>query len=236
MPDPLVFVPGLMADARIFLPQIVRLGAGYSCQINLPTNGETVEQMSEAMLMGLPARFSLIGHGLGGNVALDLVRRVPERVTHLVLIATDPLAEVPQIAANREMRMVAARAGRLAEAMRGEIPASTLGDSPWREEVLALVQDMAMNLAEGVYLRQSRAMQRRPDQEKTMRRIRLPVLVIAGALDTLVTLRRQEFSANLMPFGRLQVFPDAGHLPSLEEPEATSAAIEDFLSGPVLLR
>jgi pimeloyl-ACP methyl ester carboxylesterase len=91
-------------------------------------------------------------------------------------------------------------------------------------------------LGEGVFLRQSRALQRRPDQQKTMRRVKLPALVIAGEADTLVPMRRQEFTANLMPFGKLQVIADAGHLASLEQPEAVSEVLETFLNGPVMLR
>lgn len=236
MSEPLVVIPGLMADARLFLPQMVALGAGRQMQVCLPVKGETVEQISEAMLAGLPERFALLGHGLGGDVALDLVRRVPDRVTRVVLMATDPLAEPPATAAAREARMVAARSGRLAQAMREEIPEGALADTPWRADVMALVTDMALGLGEGVFLRQSKALQRRPDMQKTMRKVRLPALVLAGAADTLVPLRRQEFTAQLMPYGQLQVVPEAGHLASLEQPEAVSAAIEAFLNGPMMLR
>ena len=132
--------------------------------------------------------------------------------------------------------MVAARTGRLAEAVAEDIPESALADTPWRREIMALMQDMALGLGEGVFLRQSRALQRRPDQQKTMRRVKLPALVLAGAADTLVPLRRSEFTAGLMPFGKLVVIPDAGHLAPLEQPEAVSEALAAFLSGPVLLR
>ena len=236
MAEPMVLIPGLMADARLFLPQMVQLGGSRTMIVSLPTRGDTVEQMSEAMLPDLPAKFALLGHGLGGDVALDLIRRVPERVTRVVLMATDPLAEAPQAAVARETRMVAARAGRLVEAMREEIPASAIAESPWRDEIMALVKDMALGLGEGVFLRQSRALQRRPDQQKTMRKVKLPALVIAGAADTLVPMRRQEFTANLMPFGKLQVIAEAGHLAPLEQPEAVSEALAAFLAGPVLLR
>lgn len=236
MAEPLVLIPGLMADARLFLPQMVTLGAGRAMQVCLPARGETVEQMSEAMLAGLPDKFALLGHGLGGDVALDLIRRVPDRVTRVILMATDPLAEPPAAAAAREARLVAARAGRLAQAMRDEIPPGALADTPWRDEVLALVADMALGLGEGVFLRQSRALQRRPDQQKTMRRVKLPALVLAGEADTLVPLRRQEFTANLMPFGQLKVIEGAGHLAPLEQPEAVTEAIAAFLAGPMLLR
>lgn len=236
MHEPLVLIPGLMADARLFLPQLVQLGAGRAMQVALPVGGETVEQISEAMLAGLPPKFALLGHGLGGDVALDIIRRVPDRVTRVALMATDPLAEAPQTAAAREARIVAARSGRLGEAMAEEIPEAAIADAPWRAEIMALVRDMAMGLGEGVFLRQSRALQRRPDQQKTMRRVKLPALVIAGEVDPLVPMRRQEFTANLMPFGKLHIIADAGHLASLEQPEAVTAALETFLNGPVMLR
>lgn len=234
--EPLVIIPGLMADARLFLPQMVQLGADRPIHVALATKGETVEQMSEDILAGLPPRFALLGHGLGGDVALDLIRRVPDRVSRVVLMATDPLSEPPQAAAAREARIVAAKSGRLAQAMREEIPLAALADAPWRDEIMALVQDMALGLGEGVFLRQSRALQRRPDQQKTMRKIKLPALVISGDCDTLVPMRRQEFTANLMPFGKLLVIEEAGHLASLEQPEAVSAALAEFLGGPMMLR
>jgi pimeloyl-ACP methyl ester carboxylesterase len=234
--EPLVMIPGLMADARLFLPQMVRLGTERACHVCIAAKGDTVEQMSEAMITGLPEKFALLGHGLGGDIALDIIRRAPDRVTRVALMATDPLSEPPQTAVERETRMVMARAGRLVEAMALELPVSAVADSPWRDEIMALVKDMALGLGEGVFLRQSRALQRRPDQQKTMRKVKLPVLVIAGRVDTLVPLRRQEFTANLMPYGTLNIIEDAGHLAPLEQPEAVSEALEAFLNGPMMLR
>ncbi|MBK6467979.1 MAG: alpha/beta hydrolase [Rhodobacter sp.] len=235
MMDPLVILPGFLSDARGFLPQIVHLGADRQVTVILP-QGETVEQMSLAAIRDLPRRFALLGHGLGGDVAIDILRRLPEAVTRIALIATDPLAEPPAVAASREARLVAARAGRLAEAVAGEFPATALADTEWQGEVLALVQDMAAGLGPETYVRQTRALQRRPDQQKTLRKVRTPALILAGEADSLVPVRRQEFMAGLMPFGRLQVIAGAGHLPQLEQPEAVSAALRDFLAGPMLLR
>ncbi len=236
MNEPLVIIPGLMADARLFLPQMVRLGADRACQVCIAAKGDTVEQMSEAICASLPEKFALMGHGLGGDIALDIIRRLPDRVTRVVLLATDPLSEPPQTAVERETRMVMSRAGRLVEAMALELPDHAVVDSPWHSEIMALVKDMALGLGEGVFLRQSRALQRRPDQQKTMRKVKLPALVIAGRQDPLVPLRRQEFTANLMPYGKFQIIEDAGHLAPLEQPEAVSDAVEAFLKGPMMLR
>jgi pimeloyl-ACP methyl ester carboxylesterase len=236
MDEPLVFVPGLMADARLFLPQMVALGRRWSSMICLPTHGETVEENSQYLLDQAPARFAVIGHGLGGAVALDVLRRAAERVTRVVLISTPPLSEPPQAVMARETRIVAARAGRFGEAMADEIPAEALADTEYRADVLALIMDMAFGLGEGVFVRQSRAMQRRPDQQKTMRRVKIPALILGGEADSLMPVRRQEFTAGLMPYGKMCIIPQAGHLPSLEQPDLVSEAIEAFLTGPVLLR
>ncbi len=172
-PDPLVILPGFLQDARAFLPQIVHLGIDR--QIVLPPlPGETVEQMSLAALRDLPRRFALLGHGLGGDVAIDILRRLPEAVTRIALVSTDPLAEPPAAAAAREARLVAARAGRLAEAVAQDIPATALAATDWRDDVLALVQDMAAGFGTEGYIRQTRARQRRPDQQRTLRKHRIP--------------------------------------------------------------
>lgn len=235
MKEPILFLPGLMQDARAFLPQMVALGTGRGVQV-FTGDADTVEKLSEAALAVAPQRFCVVGHGLGGNVALDILRRAPERLARLVLIATDPLSEPPQIAAAREARMVAARAGRLKQAIAEDVPEAALADTPDREALQLLLRDMAYGLGEGVYLRQCRALQRRPDQQKTLRRAEVPTLFIAGAMDSVVPLRRQEFARDLMPRSVLKVLADCGHLPMLESPEAVSAAIEAFLADPMILR
>ncbi len=236
MTDPILFIPGILCDARIFLPQIVQLGGQHAVQVAVPAQDETVEQMAERILATAPAKFVLVGHGLGGNVALDILRRDMDRVTRLVLVSTDPLAEPPAAAAAREARIVAARSGRLPEAILQEYPSDSFAPSPWRPEIMALMQDMGLGLGEGVFMRQSRALQRRPDHQKTLRKAMLPALVLAGEADPLTPLRRQDFTAGLLPYGRLVVLPDAGHLPTLEQPESVTAALADFLSGPLMLR
>ena len=235
MRDPILFIPGLMQDARAFLPQIVALGPRHAAQIYLPVL-DTVERMSEDALRQAPARFTVVGHGLGGDVALDILRRAPDRVVRMVLLATDPLAEAPQIAALREGRMVAAQAGRLKQAIAEDVPPSALADTPDRAAVLALMLDMALGLGEGVYLRQCKALQRRPDQQRTLRRATVPTLFLAGAHDSLLPLRRLEFARDLMPSSALKVIDAAGHLAMLENPDAVTTAIEGFLAGPMILR
>lgn len=236
MNDPLILIPGLMSDARLFGQQIVDLSRGRAVTVVLPHPGTTIEEISGHVLAAAPARFALAGLGLGAHVALDVMRRDIGRVTKVAFLSADPLGETPDAAAAREKRMILARTGRLVQAMADELPPRALANIPGREEIIALVEDMALALGEAVFTAQSRALQRRRDQQKTLRRAAMPALILAGAQDALVPVRRQSFMAELMPTARVQVIENAGHLLPLEQPEAVSKALQLFFGGPLVLR
>lgn len=235
MHDPLIFIPGLMCDARLFMHQIIHLSRSRAVTVAPPHPGATIEEISAAILEAAPPRFALAGLGLGAHVALDVMRRDLGRVSRVIFMSADPLGETPQASAERERRMVLARSDRLGQAMAAEVPQNALAPDS-REEVAELFEDMAFALGPEIYVGQSRALQRRRDQQKTLRRAAMPALVLAGAHDTIVPVRRQSFMADLMPSARVQVIEGAGHLLPLEQPEAVSHALEMFLNGPLMLR
>ena len=236
MTDPLVLLPGMLCDARAWWAQVMTLSRDAPVMVAPLTDGERIEDMASALLDVLPARFALAGLGLGGMVAMELARRAPDRVMRLCLISTLPLPESPSFAAEREARIVLVRAGRMRDVLAQELPATALAPSEDRAEVQDLFGQMATDLGPEVFVRQSRAMQRRRDQQATLSALRLPVLVIAGAHDTVVPVRRQEFMAEMIPHARLVVLPDAGHLPPLESPGAVTRALRDWLRAPLVLR
>lgn len=229
--EPLVLIPGFMADARSFMPQLARLGADRPVILLSPGLGDTLEKIATDIAPHLPPRFAVVAHGLGGNIAIELLRRRPEAVTRVALIATDPLPDTPQVAAEREALLIAAKTGHLRACMEQMLPETALHDAPWRDEVMALVMDMAENLGPIQFRRHLRVLQRRPDQQKTLRKVHVPTMIIAGEHDTLIPRRRAEFLAAMMPQGCLEIIPEAGHLPQLEQPEAVTKVLQTFLAG-----
>ena len=230
MIEPLVLLPGLMCDARLFQPQIARLSRDRAVTVAPIGGGDRIEEIASGLLDQLPHRFALAGLSMGGVVALELVRRAPDRVTRLCLMATDAQADTPQIAANREELIVGALAGRLEEVMRKVIGTDTLAPGPRRLPILDDMLQMASELGPDLFVRQMRALQRRPDQQGTLRRIKVPTLVLCGAHDTLTPVRKHSFMAELIPEAVLHVVNDAGHLPTLEAPEETTKALIDWLN------
>lgn len=149
---------------------------------------------------------------------------------------TNPLAETPAAAAAREPQIIGAKAGRLEEIMRIEMKPEYLAPGTKRKEVLDGVMEMALELGSSVFVRQSRALQKRPDQQRTLCQLKAPTLVVCGEYDTLYPVKRHEFLAELIPGARLEIIHDAGHLPVLEQPDAINEILLDWLSSPLVLR
>lgn len=236
MTEPLVLLPGMLCDARVFLPQFVALSREMPVTIAPTTDGDRIEEIASALVSTLPAKFALAGQGLGGYVAMELLRRAPERITRVALIGCTPLSDTPQEAAAREPKIVAAKAGRFDDIIREELAHGWLANGPTQKDVQAMITAMAKANGVQAYMRQARMLQRRKDQQAIMRRIKQPALVICGELDGVTTLKRHEFMAEMIPYARLEVVPDAAHVPTLEQPQAMTDILRAWMKQPLVLR
>ena len=190
-------LPAFMCDARIFLHQIAGLSAQASIIVPSLTQGDTIADMAQSVLELAPERFSLCGLSLGGVVAMEILRRAPERVSRLAILSASAQSETPTTAADREPLIVMAKSGRLEEAMAATMVSSAEVQHS-RDDSFDDIMNMANELGPDVFVNQSRALQKRPDQQKTMRLAKLPAYIIAGEQDTLTPVRRQEFMAELL--------------------------------------
>lgn len=219
----------MMCDARLFAPQIEALSRECAVQIGCLGGHDTVRGMAEAVLEAAPERFALAGLSLGGIVAMEVLRKAPARVTRLALMATDPLTDTPDMAAGREVMIARAKGGRLEDVLREFLPSTTLAQGPGRSAMQDRFVSMGLEAGADQFARQMRALQRRPDQQGTLRRVRVPSLVMGGAQDRMCPPRRHEFMAGLIPGATLEILEDAGHLLTLEAPGASLAAIREWL-------
>lgn len=235
MGEPLVFLPGMMCDARLFGPQLAELSPKFTITVAPITKGQRIEEIASSLLDTLPRKFALAGHSLGGIVAMELLRRAPDRITRIALMATNALAETPQSASDYEPLIMKARSGRLADVVPDLMPPEALAPGPYRAEVMALLLDMAENIGADAIIRQVRSMQRRRDQQAVLRRCKVPALVLCGEHDGLTPVKRHSFMADLIPYADLKVIEGAGHLPTLEQPGETTQALLEWLKQPYVL-
>ena len=228
---PLVLIPGMMCDARQFGPQIDAM-SGRRTLILAPIDAhETVQALAGEILANSPPDFALAGLSMGGIIAMEILRQAPERVAAIALLDTNPLAEHDAVKARRLPQMAQVRAGELDTVMREEMKPNYLTDGPNRAAILDLCMEMAMNLGPDVFIRQSRALMNRPDQSESLRNTDVPTLILCGEEDTLCPPARHELMHALVPNSTLEVIKNAGHLPTLEQPEQTTVALDRWLEA-----
>ena len=230
MKEPLVLLPGMMCDGRLFAPQIAAFSHERAVMVAALTGADTMSALASSILAIAPPRFALAGLSMGGIVAMDMIRQAPERISRLALLDTNAKADPPQNAAIREAQVESALNGGLRAVMRDEMKPNYLANGPERDRILGLCMEMAEDLGPQIFADQSNAIKRRPDQQETLRKVRVPTLVLCGEDDRLCPLERHELMHDLILGSHLAVIPGAGHLPTLEQPDPTNRRLNEWLT------
>lgn len=224
----IVLLPGMMCDGRLYGPQIAAFG-NRAVHLAPLVGADSVQALAAQVLAEAPPRFALAGLSMGGIVAMEIVAQAPDRVVRLALLDTNPRDELPAVQARRGPQIASVQAGGLSDVMRNEMKPNYLADGPRRAAILDLCMDMAMALGPKVFCDQSVALKLRPDYQDTLRRVQVPTLVLCGREDTLCPVERHELMHRLIPHSTLHIVEKAGHLPTLEQPDETTAALVRWL-------
>ena len=222
-------VPGMMCDERIFSPQIEALSQNLEVTIADISNFSSVRELASDVLKKAPKKFSLLGHSMGGIVAMEIYSQEPNRIEKLILMDTNPKAELDEVKLKREPQIREVNKGKLLEVMRDEMKPNYLAESENKTNVLSVCMDMALNLGPDVFINQSRALQSRLDQQNTIQSIKIPVLILCGSEDKLCPVERHEMMHNMITDSDLKIINNAGHMPTLEQPRETTEVIKEWL-------
>ena len=226
---PLVLLPGMMCDERLFAPQISELSKQREVHFVQISGHETISELAADVLNNAPPVFALAGLSMGGIVAMEVLSQASERVERLALLDTNPLAELSDVRMRRGPQIDAVKNGQLKEIIRDEMKPNYLFDGDKKTKILKLCMDMALDIGPDAFIRQSIALRDRIDQKDTLRTYKRPALVLCGRHDVLCPLERHELMHNLLENSKLEIIEDAGHLPTLEQPKITTMALASWL-------
>jgi pimeloyl-ACP methyl ester carboxylesterase len=226
---PLVMIPGMMCDERIFAPQIEELVSKRSVHIADISKHDNISDLAADVLSNAPPKFCLVGHSMGGIVAMEICAQDPKRIEKLVLIDTNPLAELEEVKLKREPQISDALSGKLVNVIRDEMKPNYLASSENQDIILNICMEMALSLGPKVFINQSRALQTRADQQSNIQSINIPVLIMCGSEDKLCTVERHEMMHNMISNSELKIINNAGHMPTLEQPSETTEVLKEWL-------
>jgi pimeloyl-ACP methyl ester carboxylesterase len=230
---PVVLLPGLVCDEAVWAHSRAALEARAT--VSIPDYGllDSLDAMAEKVLREAPPRFALAGHSMGGRVALEVIRRAPERVSVLALMDTgvQPLAR-----GEPGEREAAGRHGLLAVARDQGMAAMAsrwVQDMVWPPRLtdsmlIQAIVDMFARRSAAMFAAQIRALLARSDARELLGRIRCPTLVLCGEQDSWAPAQRHREMAAVIPDAKLVLVPECGHMCTMERPEAVTGALLDW--------
>ena len=227
--EPLVLVPGLLCSAALFAPQIAALGQHRAVLVADHTRSNRMQHIAGDILSAAPPHFALAGLSMGGYVAMEIVRRAPERVTRVAFLDTSARPDAPERLADRHRLIEIARTEGVRKVQGLLLPRLIHPDRLGESALVATVLQMAVDTGRDAFIRQQEAIIARPDSRPSLAAIGCPALVLVGAQDLQTPPDIAGEIAAGIPGSRLVVVPDCGHLSTLERPEAVNAALEAWL-------
>ncbi|WTW94095.1 alpha/beta hydrolase [Streptomycetaceae bacterium NBC_01309] len=256
---PLLLVHGIGDSSETWLPVVAELARRYTVIApDLLGHGSSAHPRADYAVAAYACgmrdllgvldieRVTVVGHSLGGGVAMQFAYQFPERCERLVLVGTagigrdvhpllrlaaGPGAEVTlPLATARPVRGVV-RA--LAPLLRGF---GRLGLGADFDYVLGRYQSLADTTAREAFLRTLRAGVDARGQVITMLdrsylAAGLPTLILWGALDPVIPVAHARIAHAAMPGSLLRVFPDSGHFPHHDDPAGFAKAVEEFVEA-----
>ncbi len=229
---PVVLIHGAGSNHLVWASELRRLTGFRSLAIDLPGHGrsegaarQTIEAYAESVTHFLSAfdiyQAILIGHSMGGAVALQIALSEPNRVAALGLIASGAYLAVPR---------------ELMEALSN--PAMMPLALQWLRQRLfgpEVSDDLARRTVEGLKAARPGVLSNdwqacaRFDVRSQVGQLRPPLWLAAGVEDHLLPLSSVHFLAAQAPDARLHLVPNAGHMLILERPRLLAQGLEAFL-------
>jgi pimeloyl-ACP methyl ester carboxylesterase len=229
---PLVLLHDAGGDCLTWPPEIRRLPGHRVFALDLPGHGkssgpgrQSVEDYAVAILDFMDAaglwRAALVGHSLGGAIALTLALDHPERIAGLGLVSSGSRLPVPV-----SLLENAASPSTYAFAAQGfhALACSHLVSPALIELNYKRLKRLRPTLLYGDLLACDRF-----DVTSRLDSIQVPVLVTCGTEDRLVPPRSSSSLAASIPGAALQTVDGAGHLVMLERPHRLAKILAVFL-------
>ena len=229
MKYPLVFIPGMMCDSRLFQPQISEFSKQYLVCIAPVSYSDSIEKISFEILRQLPPKFTLIGLSMGGILAMEIIKKEPERVMKIVLMDTNFKSETTETKSKRISQIKLVNEGKLEAVMKKQILQNYLVKNKKNQKILELCLKMAKELGKEIFINQSKALAARKNYKEILKNIKVPSLIICGRYDRLCPIEVHREMESLIKYSTLEIIPDAAHLPTLEQPSYLNKILKEWL-------
>ncbi len=230
----LLFLPGLICDARIYAAQTAAFADSHA--VDSYGLADSLAEMARIALAAADRlgadRFDLFGHSMGGRVALEVFRLAPQRVRRIALVSTGVHPLGPNEPASRAALQALGREQGFEDLVDHWLAPMVAEANRADPAIYGPMREMCLSMGQAVFDAQIRALVTRPEVETLLPSITCPALVMTGEQDTWAPPAQHAAIAARIANSQLVVVPGAGHMIQAEAPEAVNDAITRWLETP----
>tara|TARA_R110002020_G_scaffold36894_96_gene111308 strand:- start:522 stop:1226 length:705 start_codon:yes stop_codon:yes gene_type:complete len=233
MQGPLVLIPGLACTELLFEPVVHALEGRIDIHVADVRGPDTMEGLVEQVLSEAPPYFSLAGLSMGGYIAMEIALKAPAMVSKLALLDTKIRPDTEAEKDARRALIERARAGEMDEIVEILIPRLLHPDNADDVEIGRIIRIMAEETGPEAFIAQEEALLGRRDISGLVEQLGVETLIIVGDSDVITPPDAAEEMHEVLAHSQLLTIERAGHLTTLEQPEAVAEALADFLQLPL---
>ncbi len=220
---------------RVYIPDIP--GSGFSELLPLESGAAPcIEDFARAVKAVVETEqlppLPVIGHSMGGYIALALAEVFPGLITKLGLFHSTARADSPERKTMRTKALELIERKGAVWFLREVTPINY--STGWREKNPEKMQSIIENLSafsDAAIIRYYRAIMNRPDRSDLLKKFPGPVLFIAGKEDQAVPLQQTLAECWLPRISQISILPETAHTGMWEEPERAATALLHFLQA-----
>ena len=224
----LVLVPGLLSDAIVWQPLADAAAGRFAIHAADVSRATSITGMAESILGKTDGPLIVVGHSMGGRVAMEMARIAPDRVKGLVLANTGHHAKREGEEIKREAMIDLGHESMeklAADWLPGMLDAARTSD----ETLMAELTAMVLRAGAEQHERQVRALIGRPDASAYLSEITCPVLLVTARQDAWSPIAQHEEIGAAVRDSELVTIENAGHFAPVERPGETTDAIMEWL-------
>jgi pimeloyl-ACP methyl ester carboxylesterase len=229
MKEALVLLPGFGNDEAVWKPCIEHLSDIADMQVIVLDKEDSRSKMADTVLKQAPAKFSLIGHSMGGWVAQEVAAREPSRVSKLILVNTFARAN-PEAIGVQQHFINEINGGKREEILNMFLNFLLPPRHLAKTDLVQTIQGMFARKDNTVLTRQLAAMCNDAETLPLLKKITAHTLVIHSRLDAIFTLEEEEIITKNIPNACLTIVEECGHVTPLERPYVLIALMRLWLT------
>jgi pimeloyl-ACP methyl ester carboxylesterase len=229
--ESIVFLSGLLCNETVWEDISKELEKDYEILIISFQGCDSIENMAKKVLDMSPDSFILIGHSMGGRVALEVFNQASYRIKALGLFNTGVHAKSESEIPGRQKLLDLAKKEGIASVAKQWLPPMMSNDSLKNSILMGKLYKMVNSYTQEEFSNQIYALLNRPNAQILLPLINIPTLLLSATQDKWSPISQHEQMQKYLNHSTLAVIENASHMAPVEQPLAVANAIKNWLNS-----